>query len=68
MELDQGKDSNFPVNEGRQAYLVLIEGTSEINDIQLSDKDGMEIVEEDISIEVVKTSHILILEMKKQAE
>lgn len=65
LELEQGKEISFPVNEGRQAYLVQIEGTSVINDIELSDRDGMEIVEDDITIKAEKTSHILIIEMKK---
>ncbi|MDQ0201746.1 pirin family protein [Neobacillus ginsengisoli] len=66
LELDQGNEITFPVKEGRQAYLVQIEGTSVINDIELSDRDGMEIVEEDIQIKAVETSHILIIEMKKE--
>ncbi|OIJ20685.1 hypothetical protein BKP45_08560 [Anaerobacillus alkalidiazotrophicus] len=66
IELEQGKEIHFPVKEGRQAYLVQIEGTSTINEIQLSDQDGMEIVEEEITVKAVETSHILIIEMKKQ--
>ncbi|MBB6447973.1 pirin family protein [Bacillus benzoevorans] len=66
LELEQGKEISFPVREGRQAYLVQIEGTSAMNGIELNDRDGMEIVEEDILIKAVETSHILILEMKKQ--
>ena len=66
LELEQGQDISFPVKEGRQAYLVQIEGTSTINGIQLSDRDGMEIVEEDITIKAKETSHILIIEMKKE--
>lgn len=66
LELEEGKEITFPVKEGRQAYLVQIEGTSVINDIELSDRDGMEIVEEDIQIKAVETSHILIIEMKKE--
>jgi redox-sensitive bicupin YhaK (pirin superfamily) len=66
LELEKGEDIQFPVNEGRQAYLVQIEGTSVINDIELSDRDGMEIVEEEISINAKETSHILLIEMKKQ--
>jgi len=68
LELEQGKNIEFPVKEGRQAYLVQIEGTSVINDIELNDRDGMEIVEENISIKAVETSHILIIEMEKQFE
>ncbi|ALB45765.1 MULTISPECIES: pirin family protein [Clostridium] len=66
LELDKGKEINFQVNEGRQAYLVQIEGGAIINDIELNNRDGMEIVEEDILIKAKKTSHILILEMKKE--
>jgi quercetin 2,3-dioxygenase len=66
LELEQGKEISFPVKEGRQAYLVQIEGTSTINGIELNDRDGMEIVEEDILIKAEKTSHNLIIEMKKQ--
>lgn len=66
LELEKGKDIQFPVNDSRQAYLVQIEGTSVINDIELSDRDGMEIVEEEISITAKETSHILLIEMKKQ--
>jgi redox-sensitive bicupin YhaK (pirin superfamily) len=65
LELEQGKDIQFPVKEDRQAYLVQIEGTSVINDIELSDRDGLEIVEEDILIKARETSHILLIEMKK---
>ena len=67
LELEQGKELNFPVNEGRQAYLVQIEGTSDINEIELTDQDGMEIVEENIQIKALKTSHILLIEMKNNS-
>ncbi|WP_422392295.1 hypothetical protein [Niallia oryzisoli] len=36
------------MEEVRQAFLVQLEGTSIINDIELTDRDGMEIVKEDI--------------------
>jgi redox-sensitive bicupin YhaK (pirin superfamily) len=68
LELEQGKNIEFPVKEGRQAYLVQIEGTTVIKDVELNDRDGLEIVEEDISIKAVETAHILIIEMEKQFE
>ncbi len=68
LELEQGNEISFSVQQGRQAYLVQIEGTSTINGIELNDRDGMEIVEEDITIQSESTSHILIIEMKKSAE
>lgn len=66
LELDKGREISFTVNKKRQAYLVQIEGTSTINNIELSDRDGLEIVEEDILIKAKETSHFLILEMKKE--
>ena len=67
LELEKGKEINFQVNERRQAYLVQIEGEAIINDIELNDRDGMEIVEEDILIQAKENSHILILEMNKES-
>jgi quercetin 2,3-dioxygenase len=65
LELDADKEINFPVKEGRQAYLVQIEGSSFINDINLAAKDALEITEEDITIKAKDTSHYLLIEMKK---
>ena len=64
-QLEKDKEISFSVKEGRQAYLVQIEGSSLINDITLADRDGMEIVEEDIVVKAKETSHILVIEMKK---
>lgn len=66
LELEKGKEISFPVKEGRQAYLVQIEGALLVNEVELNERDGMEIVEEDILIKAQETSHIIVLEMKKQ--
>ena len=66
LELDKDKEISFPIKEGRQAYLVQIEGKSTINDITLDMRDAMEIVEEDIQIKANETSHFLVVEMLKQ--
>ncbi|USK60776.1 pirin family protein [Peribacillus asahii] len=65
LELDPGKEINFPVKEGRQAYLVQIEGSSTINELTLNARDALEIVEEDIHIKANDTSHVLVIEMVK---
>ena len=49
----------------RQAYLVQIEGKSNINGITLNERDAMEIVEENIKIKAELLSHFIIVEMKK---
>lgn len=64
-ELEEGKELEFKVGTGRQAYLVQIEGNSDINGISLNDKDAMEIVEEDITIKAKTKSHVLVIELSK---
>lgn len=66
LELDKDKDISFPVNENRQAYLVQIEGVSEINHLFLNPKDALEIVEENITLQATETSHFIIIEMGKE--
>jgi redox-sensitive bicupin YhaK (pirin superfamily) len=65
LDLEKGKEISFPVKENRQAYLVQIEGASSVNNVKLGMRDAMEIVEEDITILAEKTSHFIIMEMKK---
>ncbi|WP_099345705.1 pirin family protein [Clostridium tertium] len=66
VELDEGKEIDFQVGSNRQAYLVQIEGNSTINNLELNERDALEIIEEDILIKADKKSHILVIEMKKQ--
>jgi redox-sensitive bicupin YhaK (pirin superfamily) len=61
--LTEGKSSAFTVGKGRQAYLVLIEGKADVNGTALSMRDGLEILEEDITITPKDTAHILLIEM-----
>ncbi len=65
IELDKDREIDFPVKENRQAYLVQIEGASIINQLDLSMRDGLEVVEEDLKIKAKETSHLLIVEMAK---
>ncbi|MDC4239574.1 pirin family protein [Clostridium tertium] len=66
VEIDEGKEIDFQVGSNRQAYLVQIEGNSTINNLELNERDALEIVEEDILIKADKKSHVLVIEMKKQ--
>lgn len=65
LELEKGKEIDFKIEEDRQAYLVQIEGSSTINQITLNMRDGLEIVEEDIKITALETSHFLMIEMSQ---
>lgn len=65
LELDQGSELGYLVGGDRQAYLVQIEGSSDINGVDLNERDAMEIVEENITIRAQERSHVIIIEMKK---
>lgn len=65
LELTRDNAIDFHVGQGRQAYLVQIEGRTIINDVQVDKRDGLEIVEEDIHIVAEEKSHLLVIEMKK---
>jgi redox-sensitive bicupin YhaK (pirin superfamily) len=63
----KGNTLDFEVKPGRQAYLVNIEGASKIKDIELGERDALEITEEDITIEAqADGTHMIILEMAKE--
>jgi redox-sensitive bicupin YhaK (pirin superfamily) len=63
LELDPGREIAFPVGESRQAYLVQIEGSSEVNDMELGTRDALETVAEGLAIRAQNLSHFLVIEM-----
>ena len=63
--LDKNSEESLILEKHRQAYLVQIEGESIINNIELKEKDALEIIEENIQIKAKENSHFLVLEMKK---
>jgi redox-sensitive bicupin YhaK (pirin superfamily) len=65
LELEENNEMSYSVKEGRQVYLVQIEGSSNINGITLSERDAMEIIEENIEIKAELLSHFIIVEMSK---
>jgi len=65
LELDESNEINYEVKVDRQAYLVQIEGQSNINGVTLNERDAMEIVEENIKIKAEVLSHFIVIEMIK---
>lgn len=63
--LPAGSHGEFPVHDDRQAYLVLAEGTADVNGHQLQARDGMEIVAETIHLTARQDAHIVLIEMAK---
>lgn len=56
----------FKVDKNRQAYIVQIEGNSIINTIPMNAHDGMEVIEEELTVSTGGKSHIMILEMARE--
>jgi len=65
--ISPGNTLKLPLAAGRQAYLVLIEGTAKAGDQPLAARDAMEYIEEDIEIQASaeEAAHIYLIEMKK---
>ncbi len=62
---ETSKELTLDIDEGRQAYVVNIEGDTEINGLELKHGDGLEVIEESITIKPHDTSQLLIIELKK---
>jgi len=60
------KEFNFEVKNGRQAYIILLEGKASMSDNDLTEGDSLESVEESLIIKPIEKSHFLLFEMKKQ--
>lgn len=65
LKLKEKKELEFEVGIDRQAYLVQIEGISNINGFKLKAKDALKSIEDNLHIISQSDSHILIIEMKK---
>lgn len=65
-EVSKGKEIEFRVEKDRQAYMVIVEGESDINGLKLEARDALEIVEESVKIKAKEKSHIIAIEMKKE--
>lgn len=66
--IPRGETLTFEMAPGRQAYLVAIEGNVIANELLLEERDAMEAVEENISIQAEDSAHMLVIEMAKGAE
>jgi hypothetical protein len=61
------KEFDFEIKKDRQVYFVQIEGSSDINGINLDNGDAMEIVDVDkLTVKPLTKSHILFIEMERK--
>jgi quercetin 2,3-dioxygenase len=63
--LQAGKELALPIGKERQAYLILLEGKIEVNDIALKARDALESIAEDITLRSSENAHFLLIEMAK---
>ena len=68
IELEKGSEEKLEVADGRQAYMVQIEGSSLVNNNELKERDGLESIGETLNIKAVEKSHILIIEMMERED
>lgn len=68
IELSKDKEESFEIKEGRQAYMVQIEGKSLVNDIEMNTRDGLESIGESLKIKALEKSHFLIIEMQERED
>jgi redox-sensitive bicupin YhaK (pirin superfamily) len=67
-ELETGKSINYSLPKNRQTYLLCIEGSIRINDLDLQQHEAMEIVDQtDLTINAIVKSHVLMVEMSRTA-
>jgi len=64
-QLDPEQSIDFPLASGRQAYVKLIEGEANLNNVTLTQGDAAEIRDEEISIQTEAGAHVLIIEMPR---
>lgn len=65
-ELESKKELEYKIGEKRQVYFVQIEGSSNINNIELNEGDAIEITKEkSIYIKALTNSHFLFIQMQE---
>jgi redox-sensitive bicupin YhaK (pirin superfamily) len=61
--LEDGASLPFEVAPDRQAYLVVAEGAALVNGTLVGQRDALEIVGENVTVEAPKSAHIVVIEM-----
>ena len=68
LELGPGQTQSLTVAPHRQAYLVLIEGTAQVQgslSLEMAERDALEITGEDVLLRSQGTAHFLAIEMPR---
>jgi len=61
--LSAGESIDFKVGPNRQAYLTLLEGDAQVENIKMTERDALEIMKQDVTISTERFAHLYMLEM-----
>jgi len=61
--LSAGESIGFKLGPDRQAYLVLLEGDAQVEDIAMTERDALEIVKQDVTVTAGNSAHLYIIDM-----
>jgi redox-sensitive bicupin YhaK (pirin superfamily) len=61
--ISAGEQLEFKVAPGRQAYLVLLEGDAVVGNIEMKERDAVEIIQQDVIITTQRHAHLYAVEM-----
>ncbi len=64
-EIDAGRNIVFDLQEGRQLYLKVMEGSVVINGTQFAPGDAAEVEDEALTAKAITDTHLLLVEMAK---
>ncbi|MDR0479265.1 MAG: pirin family protein [Burkholderiaceae bacterium] len=61
--ISAGEQLEFKVAQGRQAYLVLLEGDATVDDIEMKERDAVEIIQQDVTITTRHHAHLYVVDL-----
>jgi len=65
-EIDDKQKLVFDLQDNRQLYVKLLEGSANMNGILFEAGDAAEVSDEKLNIEAIENTHVLLVEMKKE--
>lgn len=66
LSLEAGREAQYPLQSGRRAYLIQIEGTGLVNGKALAPRDAAEITDEGlITLQATELSHYILLDLQE---
>ncbi|MCL2760862.1 MAG: pirin family protein [Desulfuromonadales bacterium] len=61
--ISAGESIDFKIGQNRQAYMTLLEGDAKVEDIEMVERDALEIIKQDVTITTERYAHLYLIEM-----